>query len=309
MNISIKLIIIILFFTVYSHKAYSQRLISGSIFDEYEKPLPYASVFISNKPNTGTFTNAQGFFSLKVDISDTLLVSHIGYESIKIAVSDFRGAVFLKESMFQLKEITVSASKKTRYIVQKLGAYWEKPDINWFLRGKDNYALLIPNIIKQEGFIKNLYFKIKHERDKKSKKYKNSQIQLRVRIYEGVDYQNSSQIDLLRENIIIIMKQSSTDISISLEKYKIRFPKEGVIIGIDIMGYIDKDNKLIEGSIEDCRKNIYIRQTNKIERENSFYKSFNTTKWYPISKFIKPQTNEMIIMNVMFGAEVIFEEY
>ncbi|GAB4478816.1 MAG: hypothetical protein OHK0057_30220 [Thermoflexibacter sp.] len=290
----------------YNH---GQKLITGQIFNDFKEPLPYASVFISNKPNTGTFTNGQGFFSLKADILDTLFISHVGYESTKIIVSDFRGTVFLKESMFQLKEITVSTRKKTRYTIQKLGTYWEKPDINWFLRGRDNYALLIPNNIKQEGFIKSLYFKIKHERDKKSKKYKNSKIQLRVRIYAGVDYKNGSQIDLLRENIIVIMKQSSTDINISLKKYKIRFPKEGVIIGIDIMGYIDKNNKLIEGSIEECRKNIYIRQTNKIERENSFYKNFNTTKWYPISKFIKPQTNEMIIMNVMFGAEVIFEEY
>jgi hypothetical protein len=105
------------------------------------------------------------------------------------------------------------------------------------------------------------------------------------------------------------MKQSSTHININLEKYNIHFPKEGVIVGIDIMGYLDKNNKLLEGSIEDCRKNIYMEQTDKIDEENSFYKSFNTAKWYPISKFTKPKTNEIVIMNVMFGAEVIVEEY
>lgn len=302
-------VIALLFFIIYSYSTYSQQLISGNIFNQSNEPLNYVSVFISNKINTGTFTNEKGFFALKADISDTLFISHIGYESIKIKVSDFKGEVFLKENMYQLKEITVSANKKTQHTARKLGTYWKKSDVNWFLRGWDNYALLIPNNFKQEGIIKNIYFKIKHQRDKKSKKYKDNQIQLRVRVYKGINYKHDSLVDLLKENIIVIMKQSSTHININLEKYNIHFPKEGVIVGIDIMGYLDKNNKLLEGSIEDCRKNIYMEQTDKIDEENSFYKSFNTAKWYPISKFTKPKTNEIVIMNVMFGAEVIVEEY
>jgi hypothetical protein len=269
--------------------------------------LSYVSIFISNKPNIGTFTNEQGFFSLKAETSDTLFISHIGYESLKIKVSDFRGDIFLKESMHQLKEITVlSTNKKMQYVTQKLGTYWEKPDVNWFLSGCDNYALLVPNDLEQEGVIKNLYFKIKHERDKK---YKDNQIQLRIRIYSGIAYKNKLQIDLLRENVIVIMKQHQKHISVNLEKYNVPFPKEGIIVGIDIMGYLDKNNNLLEGSIGQCRKNIYLRQTNKIEKENSFFKNFNKTEWYSNSKFTKPQTNEVVIMNVMFGVEVIFEEY
>ena len=147
-----------------------EKNISGFIFNESKSALPYASIFISNKPNIGTFSDEKGFFSLKAELTDTLFISHIGYESIKICANDFKDKVVLVQKILSLKEVTVEANKSNRekFIThKKLGLYWTGSDAKAYTQGQSNYALLIPNEIRNEGKIEKVHYKISHRNNAK----------------------------------------------------------------------------------------------------------------------------------------------
>lgn len=65
--------------------------IKGTVYDEFDDPIPYAAVGIPSK-YIGTSTNDEGQFSLKLkqdNLSDTLEISSIGYKTYKIKIQDF----------------------------------------------------------------------------------------------------------------------------------------------------------------------------------------------------------------------------
>ena len=77
--------------------------IEGVVYDEYDYPIPYASIGIIKK-NIGTSSTEEGTFKFYVsnnEISDVIEISSIGYEPFKITVQNF---IALKDKTFILKE-------------------------------------------------------------------------------------------------------------------------------------------------------------------------------------------------------------
>ena len=82
-----------------------EKTISGEIKDsENNSTLEYVNIGIVNK-NTGTVSNSKGIFSLKlnekVSLNDTIVFSHVGYESKKIVVNQLKStnnSIVLKPS-------------------------------------------------------------------------------------------------------------------------------------------------------------------------------------------------------------------
>jgi hypothetical protein len=70
-----------------------EKVISGTILDKQsDDPVPFASVLFSNKP-TGTLTDSAGHFLLTTrnwQVDDSLLVSSVGYKSLKIPMSSLK---------------------------------------------------------------------------------------------------------------------------------------------------------------------------------------------------------------------------
>ena len=78
--------------------------IEGMVYDEYNYPIPYASVGIVAK-NIGTSSTEDGGFKFIVtnnELSDTIEISSIGFQSFKITVQDF---ITLTDKSFVLKEM------------------------------------------------------------------------------------------------------------------------------------------------------------------------------------------------------------
>jgi hypothetical protein len=89
------------------------RSIKGLVIDsKTRRPLPYSNIFLINK-SIGTVTNAGGRFELKVvsvDVTDTLGISHIGYEQVNIPIATIDSTVLiirLSTEKVQIKEIVV----------------------------------------------------------------------------------------------------------------------------------------------------------------------------------------------------------
>ena len=84
--------------------AQSYITIEGVVYDEYNYPVPYASVGIVAK-NIGTSSTEDGGFKFIVtndELTDTIEISSIGFQSLEITVQDF---IALTEKTFILKEM------------------------------------------------------------------------------------------------------------------------------------------------------------------------------------------------------------
>jgi uncharacterized protein YqkB len=91
-----------------------------------DQPLAYVSVGVLNKP-VGTVSDSLGNFSFEItdeNLSDTLQVSMVGYNSLKILVKDFMSApqkkIQLTENAALLEEVVVT-SEKARENTETIG--------------------------------------------------------------------------------------------------------------------------------------------------------------------------------------------
>lgn len=108
--------LVLLFF---SFGIYAQEnIISGKIKDsQTNSSLEYVNIGIGNK-NAGTVSNEKGIFKLKlnekVNPNDTIVFSHIGFETKKIIVNQLKSeqnVIEMKPSENSLKEVVVTLKK------------------------------------------------------------------------------------------------------------------------------------------------------------------------------------------------------
>lgn len=118
--------ITILCFFFFSTSLYAQSRchITGRVVDNKNAPIPYASVALyrSTLPLTGAVTDNEGYFSLKVESSDTVLVlavEFIGYSKYRLEVMPNKsqinlGTMLLEETAVSLDEFVVAARESAQ---------------------------------------------------------------------------------------------------------------------------------------------------------------------------------------------------
>ncbi|HEY9049239.1 MAG TPA: serine hydrolase [Ohtaekwangia sp.] len=124
--IKFQILIIAIFFVlpIYAQKYTNPEVLKleGLIHDESDNPLPFAFINIPTRA-TGTISNAQGLFSLTISkayLEDTLVISHLSFESFKAKLSDYvkqrNNVVVLKQKPFMLKEVVVESLDPVKLI-------------------------------------------------------------------------------------------------------------------------------------------------------------------------------------------------
>lgn len=125
------LILPLLLFVFSSNNLLSQSIkINGQAYDKESKlPLPQLMV-INKRTNNGIFADAEGKFSIKIQKTDTLIISAIGFKVKKVSFKDstekehYDLFIPLEKLYFTLKEITVFAPRSLNEIqkdIDKLG--------------------------------------------------------------------------------------------------------------------------------------------------------------------------------------------
>jgi hypothetical protein len=109
-SLAIIVITCISFFQAQSQGTFS---VSGRVIDAVNgSPMQFAQIALSNS-TTGTVTNEDGQFFLNIPdskLKDSLLVSYLGYETLKLAVAPLVGIpadLRMKPGAFNLKEVEV----------------------------------------------------------------------------------------------------------------------------------------------------------------------------------------------------------
>jgi hypothetical protein len=105
---------IIIFLFLIPSAAISQSLLKGVVKDSNGNPVFAANVYLKNNPQKGIVTDLDGNFSLSINnITDTLIVSFIGYNTTKIALRSIQVNellnIVLKEDSKTLAEVFITA--------------------------------------------------------------------------------------------------------------------------------------------------------------------------------------------------------
>lgn len=87
-------------------------MISGTVLDENNEPLPGTNVTIKDVPGLGTITDIDGKFRIKVHLFHRLVFSYIGFDSKEVLVKDTKDInVIMKESTTSvLDEVVITGT-------------------------------------------------------------------------------------------------------------------------------------------------------------------------------------------------------
>ncbi len=107
-------ILLLLFFTILV-SSQDKKLKGQVIHSETKKPLSAAHILNLNSV-IGTITNEKGLFELTTKTNDTVLVSYLGFESIKLKVTNdlLKGnelVIALNEKPEEVKEVIIKSTK------------------------------------------------------------------------------------------------------------------------------------------------------------------------------------------------------
>ena len=98
------------------------KVFEGKVIDALTKrPVVFANVYLLNS-STGTVTNSDGEFILKVPASEsekTVGVSYIGYHNVELKLSELEpedNVIKLEPSSVQIKEVIIRTSDPTELI-------------------------------------------------------------------------------------------------------------------------------------------------------------------------------------------------
>lgn len=105
----LKIILLYLLLMTGIYPIYSQS-VTGKVMDQDHDPLPGVNIFLKNDLLTGTTTDAQGHFELKVNNpGDTIVLSFIGYQKQTLPIMDIDQPLIIqmKSSKTAMNEIII----------------------------------------------------------------------------------------------------------------------------------------------------------------------------------------------------------
>jgi hypothetical protein len=135
--------VFLFFFLAISTKAQtttSAQKVSGTIIND-NNFLPIANVNVININKVkGIVTNASGFFELEVSVSDTLHISSLGYQSLRVRVTNDwikngTAKIYLTEKAIALEEIIVKKYDLTGYLEIDSKLIPEKENFRYSISG------------------------------------------------------------------------------------------------------------------------------------------------------------------------------
>jgi hypothetical protein len=186
------------------------------------KPIPYVNIWVDNE-NIGTTSEENGTFTINTsDKSKNVILSVIGYETKKIAISDSEN-IILKPIVYQLEDVVISKLKNTKELEiddSKKRFYLPEPqEIPWIFARK--FQIIENN--EELKYVKEITFFTKSEVDNGI---------FRARIYE-VNDDGLPGIDLIADEIIVTTKKGEHKSKVNISKYKLQIPKEGIIVAFE----------------------------------------------------------------------------
>jgi CarboxypepD_reg-like domain len=188
------------------------------------KPIPYVNIWVENE-NIGTTSEENGTFEIKTSKDKQLLFSTIGYHSKK-AVLNSKNEVLLLQKNIELENVDVIKLKKSETLLVGNSVFRRITH----LQGK------YPQILAKRFDYDSIYKKTPYLKEIEvftQSEIKEATLKLRILLHDELT--DLPIIDLVNEDIIVKVKRGRNKTKIDVSKHKIKFPKQGIAIGLESM--------------------------------------------------------------------------
>lgn len=242
------ILVIIVFFV--SNFCFSQ--IEAVIFDkETKEKISYVNIWIENE-NIGTTSNENGAFFIDNSKGEILVLSSLGYETMKINLKEVPSKIFLIPKSYELDEVIVSTKKENK---EKIIGAFQDAEIGFYYATEKKPEIKARLFPFDSSYSKTPYFK-----KIKLRTYSNIRnAKFNVRLY-SIGESGEPKNPIYEKNIIGIVKKGTKNIELDLSDLNITFPKDGIFISYEWL--IIPENEF--------KTSIPIKDSNK-KIEKTFY--------------------------------------
>jgi hypothetical protein len=246
--------ILILSLLIFPLISYCQVSVKGEIKSKSSnEPIPYVNITKENRQE-GTYSNERGEFQINFKPDETLFFSAIGYKKVSLSYDDLKKndfLVFLEEDITELESVTIVSQKgKIRTSVETIGYHNSKKKTRLVTKTPGfQISTFIENPRKIDGYLETVLINI----------VSSGKSRLRIRIYSH-DIRDGIGQELTRKNLIYDIGRRNGLFTVDLAKENILFPKDGLVIGVEFLGNIGKDNSLVILNGTEVETKIFLSQ-------------------------------------------------
>ena len=276
--------LLLLFFI--SHCFFAQDI---QIVDSLDfSPVPFAAISFGN--GLGTFADEEGGFSFskkKYADVDSLFISAIGYADKGIKMDSTVQKVKLKPEVSRLSEVIISAPKEGKFKFKKQkGQTHTDVFACWLPTVESEVAVLFNRYENRATQISKLYLPINAEREYKSKGKGKFATIFRIQYYEN--RQGSPGPPIAYENVVFpISEKQDRMFELDVSSKSIFIPESGMFISLQVLGYANKEGKLV-----DSKKYREIKTARGVQKIS--------TSFRPLLPFVKGLPNQSTFVRRIF---------
>lgn len=238
---------------VFSFQLSSQ--VDGIIIDSQSlDPISFAHIQISGSKK-GFTANLEGYYSIKIRDTDTLVVSAIGYKTKLISKLDVKDTIVLNPTSYKLTEVIIQNQSKQLEIGRI-----KKQIFSNYNGAEIGYAYMIGRRLKYDSLYRMtpLIKKIEILTDSDI-----DSAQFNIRLYEADSYGFPDR-ELYNKSIFGFAQKGVNETSIDIEQLYLRFPENGLFIAIE---WLDIKKNHFEWSYRDSETK---KKKNMVSIEPSF---------------------------------------
>lgn len=255
--------------------------IKAAIFDsETKEKIPYVNIWIENE-NIGTTSDDNGELEIDNSKGEILILSRLGYETMKIYLKKVPSKIFLTPKIFELDEVIVSTKKENAH--RKIGTFNDS-EIGFFYASEKNPEIKArlfnyDSTFKETPYIKNLKFRIYSD-------VRNAKFNIR---FYSVGENGQPDKPVFEKNIIGITKKGIKNVEIDLTGLDISFPIDGLFVSYEWL--IIKENEFkttiqIKDSKKRVEKIFYEPKVGLLPtKHNSNSWLYKNGKWQKVERF------------------------
>jgi len=235
------------------HVAFGQIKVIDSL-SKY--PVSYATISFGN--GQGIFADDDGMFvfnkKLYPDV-DSLFISALGYRAITLTSSQLEPQLFLQPKADELDEVVISAHIETKtskpYKTERLKPYLDDDYYKcWLPTIESEIAVFFPNTDARTKQVMAVQFPIALEsRDWNKRKRANTDKKRFSTLFKVKFYGNNNgkpDKPLTYKTIVFRTTEKDGDFyDLVVADYDIFVPKDGIYVSLQVLGYTDKNGKLL----------------------------------------------------------------
>uniref|UniRef100_UPI004049D92E carboxypeptidase-like regulatory domain-containing protein n=1 Tax=Flavobacterium sp. TaxID=239 RepID=UPI004049D92E len=213
---------------------------NGIIVNEKtQKPIDFVNIWIEDF-NESTITDSAGFFSIQSNSEkNTIIFDAVGYEVLRLQVSEIKDTIFMQPIDFILQEVIVRSRKnKKKLTVNKI----KKKDIEYYAGTSNEHSWIVAQhfpyqeIYNDFSFLSKISFFNMSLDDSYAYKFN-------VRIYDVDDHGKPGNC-LTTENIFCFPKNGKQTSVVDVSAFNIEIPKKGFFIAIENLQKYNESNNV-----------------------------------------------------------------